>query len=146
MKVSLKSALMSLVLLVALVGLVPAALLLDQRLRDALEQGVRDDLASAPLVLAERFANQAGARMMHAKEMSSHAAVVAAMAGGDGVAAMALAAEVASAFPGEEPLLVDADGRGLLGPPVPAELLDATREGGMPVVVVDTPDGPATIA
>jgi signal transduction histidine kinase len=146
MTLSLRSALMGLVLIVVLVGLVPAAFLLDRRLVGALEQGVRDDMASAPVVLRDRFDNQAGARMMHAKEMASHGVLAAAMGDGNGEAAMTLAAEVAAAFPGEEPLLVDAEGRGLLGPPVPADLLDATRDGGMPVVVVNTPDGPATMA
>ena len=50
MKVSLKSALLGLVLLVTLIGLVPAGLLLDRRLVEGLEQGVRDDLGLAPLL------------------------------------------------------------------------------------------------
>ena len=44
MKVSLKTALLGLVLLVAIVGLVPAAVLLDHRLVEGLEEGVRDDV------------------------------------------------------------------------------------------------------
>ena len=55
MKVSLKSALMGLVLSVLLVGLIPAGILLDRRLTGALEDGVRDDLRLAPLVLADRW-------------------------------------------------------------------------------------------
>ena len=43
MKISLKSALVVLVFVVSLVGLVPAALLLDHRLVEALEEGVRED-------------------------------------------------------------------------------------------------------
>ena len=70
MKVSLQRALLLLVAAVLLIGMVPAGLLLDRRLVGALEQSVRDDLSLAPLVLRDRFQNLAGARMVHAREVS----------------------------------------------------------------------------
>ena len=146
MKISLRSALLGLVLVVVLVGLVPAGLILDRRLVSALEEGVRTDMASAPMVLRDRFENQAGARMMHAKEMASHPALAARLAAGDVSGASGFATGVASAFAGEEPLLVGSNGITVLGPAVPEELIDATREGGMPVVVVQTEYGPGTMA
>jgi signal transduction histidine kinase len=146
MKISLRSALLGLVLVVVLIGLVPVGLLLDRRLVSALEEGVRTDMASAPMVLRDRFDNQAGARMMHAKEMASHPALSSSLASGDVIRASLFATELAAAFGGEEPLLVGSDGGTVLGPPVPEELVDATRDGGMPVLVVQTDDGPATMA
>ncbi len=146
MTISLRSALTGLVLLVVLVGLVPAALLLDDRLVAGLEQGVRDDMASAPIVLRDRFENQAGARMMHAKEMASHPGLVSALASGDAATASDLASEVAAAFPGENALLVAEDGSALLGPTAPRSLVEATRDGGMPVEIVETEEGPVTMA
>ena len=64
MTVSLQRTLLGLVLLVLVVGLVPAGVLLDRRLLDSLEDGVRSELLAAPLVLEDRFQNQAGMRMM----------------------------------------------------------------------------------
>jgi len=83
MKISLRSALLGLVLVVVLLGLVPVGLLLERRLVSALEDGVRTDMASAPMVLRDRFDNQAGARMMHAKEMASHQGLASTLASGD---------------------------------------------------------------
>ena len=71
MTVSLQRTLLGLVLLVLLVGLVPAGVLLDRRLLTSLEDGVHAELLAAPLVLQDRFQNQAGARMMHAREISA---------------------------------------------------------------------------
>lgn len=146
MKVSLKSALMGLVLLVLLLGLIPAGLLLDRRLVDALEQGVHDELATAPLVLRDRFANQASARMMHAREMALDPELGAAVEEGDETAAAARAGEIASTFPGESPLVVGPEGRSWVGPDVQTHIVDSTRAGVSPVVVVETAAGLGTIA
>ena len=146
MKVTLRSALVGLVLLVLLVGLVPAALVLDRRLAGALEQGVRDDLASAPLVLRDRFQNQASARMMHAREMSLEPDLVDAVRRGDFDAATAYAARTAGGFVGEAPVLVDSAGDSRVGPKVPKDVVDATRDGSMPVVVVHADVGVGTVA
>jgi signal transduction histidine kinase len=139
MKVTLNHALLGLVLLVLLVGLVPAGLLLDRRLVGALEQGVRDDLGSAPLVLRDRWVNQAGARMMHAREMAVHQALATAVQSGDSTAAVRYATEISDAFPGESPVLIVDDGS-WVGPSIPAYVVDSTRAGSMPVMVVKSGD------
>lgn len=146
MKITLKSALLSLVLLVLLVGLVPAGVLLDRRLGAALEQGVRDDMASAPLVLRDRFAAQGGARMMHAREMAQHAGLVQAVAAGDSAAAVLIAASIAEAFPGEAPVVVGPDGRSWIGPEVASHIVDSTRIGVAPVLVMQSEEGLGTIS
>lgn len=146
MKVTLRSALLGLVLLVLLVGLVPTGFLLDRRLTAALEQGVRDDLASAPLVLSERFQNLAAARMMHARDVATSPLLAAAVASGDSAVAVAGANGAASAFPGESPVVVGPDGRSWIGPTMPAHLLDSTRFGSMPVMVVKSADELGTVA
>lgn len=146
MKITLKSALLSLVLLVLLAGLVPASILLDRRLVAALEQGVRDDMASAPLLLRDRFETMAGARMMHAREMSQHADLVRAVADGDTVEAIRRATAIAEGFPGEEPVLVGPDGRSWVGPAVPDHVIDSTRAGAMPTLVISTEEGSGTIS
>jgi len=146
MKVTLKSALMFLVLLVLLVGLVPAGLLLDRQLAKALEQGVRDDLASAPLVLSDRWQNQASARMMHAREMALHPDLVRALDGSGSAAAVAIASQVASNFPGESPVLTGSDGASLVGPVVPPDVLDSTRDGVAPVLTMQVDGGLGVIA
>ncbi|MGY8778411.1 MAG: ATP-binding protein [Longimicrobiales bacterium] len=146
MKVSLKSALMGLVALVLLVGLIPAGFLLDRRLVGALEEGVRVDLATAPVVLRDHFGNQAGARMMHAKEMATHPDLTAAVERGDEEGAVGLAATIADAFPGESPVLVDGENTSLVGPAVPDRIVELTKGGEMPVLVVQTEIGLGTFA
>lgn len=138
MKLSLKSALLGLVLLVTLIALVPAGLLLDHRLTQGLEQGVRDDLSSAPLVLRDRFANQGSARMMHAKDVSAAPGLAEALAGGDDGRAVDVARRVAEGFPGEAPVVIDREGTSIAGPAVPDRLLQLTRDGAMPVEVLQS--------
>ena len=146
MKITLKSALLGLVLLVLLVGLVPAGVLLDRRLVAALEQGVRDDMASAPLVLRDRFAAQGGARMMHAREMAQHAGLVQAVAAGDSAAAVLIASSIAEAFPGEAPVVISPEGRSWVGPQVAPHIIDSTRIGVAPVLVMQSEEGLGTIS
>jgi signal transduction histidine kinase len=146
MKVSLKSALLSLVLLVLIVGLVPAGFLLDRRLVGALEQGVRDDLAAAPLVLRDRFQNMAAARMMHAREMALHPGLQRAVEQGDSAVAVGLAADVAASFPGEAPIVIGPDGRSWIGPAIPVSIVDSTRAGSAPVMVVKSDGGLGTVS
>lgn len=146
MKVTLKTALMGLVLLVLVVGLVPAGFLLDRRLVGALEQGVRDDLGSAPLVLLERFQNQASARMMHAREMALHPDLSDAVESRDSADAVRLAFEIAESFPGEAPVVIDGEGRSWVGPEVPEDIIELTRAGEMPVLVIQSTQGLGTIS
>lgn len=146
MKISLKSALVALVFVVSLGGLIPAALLLDHRLVEALEEGVREDLGTAPVVLTERFANRAGAWMMHAKELAEDARMGASVESGNEAEAIAEAARLVAAFPGEAPVVVRSDGRSLIGPSVPEAMLDETRGGGMPVRALQSDQGFGTLA
>lgn len=146
MRVSLNTALLGLVAVVLVVGLVPAGLLLDRRLVAALEQGVRDDLSSAPLVLRARFEDQASARMMHARDISVAPGLAEAITVGDSAAAVAFAVAVADAFPGESAVVVDASGESWVGPTLPESLLDLTRDGQMPVLVVKSGEELGTAA
>lgn len=146
MKVSLKSALMGLVLLVLLLGLVPAGLLLDRRLVDALEQGVRDDLATATMVLEDRFANQASARMMHAREMALDPELVAAFESEAEVDATRRAEEIAEAFAGESAVVIGPDGGSWSGPEVDAAIVDSTRAGVSPVLTMKAGEVLGTVA
>ena len=146
MTVSLQRALFALVLAVLVVGLLPAGLLLDRRLVAALEEGVREELRAAPLVLSDRFANQASARMMHAREISLSPLLAVAIRSLDSLTAIREASAIVSAFPGEQPLVVGPAGRTWSGPVMPAALVDATRDGSMPVVVVKSGDELGTAA
>ena len=132
---TLQRSLMALVAVALFAGLIPLALILDQRLAAALEQKAREDLELAPLVLGSRVADLAGGRMMHAKELGATPGLAVALANGDTERARGLLG-AAPAYPGERPLLVDTGGRSLVGPLPPATLLDQTREGGMPVRVI----------
>jgi signal transduction histidine kinase len=146
MKVTLRSALLGLVLLVLLVGLVPTGYLLDRRLIAALEQRVRDDLGSAPLVLADRWQNQASARMMHARDVATSPGLARAVAARDRQAAVMGASRAADPFPGESPIVVGPDGTSWIGPTVPAALVDSTRAGAMPVTVIKAGDELGAVA
>jgi signal transduction histidine kinase len=145
MKISLQRALFGLVLVVLLVGLVPAAVLLDRRLVEALEQGVVEDLSTAPLVLRDRFANLASARMMHARDVAQAPGLVRAAARSD-VAEAAAAVQSLALAPDEAPSVVGPDGAPWVGPAVPARLVEATRTGAMPVEVVEQPEALVTVA
>ena len=146
MKVTLKTALFGLVLVVLVVGLVPAGLLLDRRLVAALEQGVRDDLSSAPLVVHDRFTNLAAARMMHARDISAVAGLAEALGAGDVARVVELATASADAFPGESPVVIGPEGISLIGQQIPVALLDSTRAGAMPVMVVTSGEELGTVA
>jgi hypothetical protein len=146
MKISLQHALLFLVAAVLLVGMVPAGLVLDRRLVGALEQGVRDDLSLAPLVLTDRFESLAGARMMHARDVSLDAAVAGALHSGDSAIAVSSASAVVAAFPGEGAVVVGRDGGSWIGPSIPTRLIAATQRGEMPVEVVQSGEILATVA
>ena len=146
MTVSLKRVLLGLVCAVLLVGFVPAGLLLDRRLVAALEQGVRDDLSSAPLVLRDRFSSQGAARMMHARDVAAAPGLGDAISAGDPSTAAELATAAAAAFPGESPVVIGPDGTSWIGPTLPSALVDSTRAGAMPVMVVKSGEDLGTVA
>ena len=132
---TLQRSLMALVAIALFAGLIPLAVVLDQRLETALEQKAREDLELAPLVLESRVRDLAGGRMMHAKELGGTPGLAAALANGDHERAESLLA-AAPGYPGERPLLVGPGGESVIGPLPPTALLDQTRDGGMPVQVI----------
>lgn len=136
MRVTLNNALLGLVAVVLVVGLVPAGVLLDRRLVAALEEGVRADLSSAPLVLRDRLESQGGMWMMHARDVALAPGLARAVGAGDAATALARASSVADGFPGEALVLVDGEGRSWSGPRIPSTLLEPTRGGEMPVRAV----------
>ena len=146
MTVSLQRTLLGLVLLVLLVGLVPAGVLLDRRLLASLEDGVRAELLAAPLVLQDRFQNQAGARMMHAREISASEVLARAIRTADTMSAVEEALRISDAFPGELPIVIGPDGASWAGPMMPAQVVDQTKDGAAPVLVVKTQEELGTVA
>lgn len=145
MTISIRNALIGLVFVVLVVGLVPAGVLLDRTLVIALEQRVRDELMAAPLILRDRLDNQSAARMMHAQEVASVALAVA-MQVGDSATAVAEATSVVAAFPGESPVVIGPDGSSWAGPVIPESVVESTRSGAVPVVVVQAADELGTVA
>ena len=146
MTVSLQRTLLGLVLLVLLVGLVPAGVLLDRRLVESLEEGARVELLAGPLVLLDRFQNQAGMRMMHAQEISASEVLTRAIQAADTARAVEEAARISEAFPGELPVVIGPDGGSWAGPMLPAEIVEDTKGGAAPVLMVKTPDELGTVA
>ena len=146
MKISLQPALLLLLGGVLLVAFLPAGLLLDRRLEAELERAAREELAVAPRVIADRNAARSDALMMHAKDLAAVPDVVAGIRDGDAVAAVR-AAEDAKFDEREEVVVVPAPGVEPWAGPMPGpELIDATRNGEMPVSFVAAEDGPAQIA
>ena len=131
-RISIRQALVGLIAGSLLVGLVPAGLALDRRLEMELERRSRADLAMAPKVLADRLATESDALMMRAKDLAGSATPVDAATGSDRDDALARIEEVRLPS-GEELLLVGSDGRPLTDFAAPAGLVEATREGEMPV-------------
>ena len=146
LRISLRRVLIGLVVAVLVAALVPASVLLDRQLVGALEERARTELASAQLILEDRFANQAGARMMHAREIAKSRPIALALNRGDSLQAVAGATEMSAAFKGERPALVAGDGRSLVGPTIPAAMVETARAGGMPVEIVQHGDALATVA
>jgi signal transduction histidine kinase len=146
MKISLLPALLLLLAGVLLVAFVPAGVLLDRRLQAELERAAREELAVAPRLIGDRNAARSDALMMHAKDLASAPAVVAAFAASDEASAVR-AAEEAKFDEREEVVVVPAPGEESWAGPMPDRaLIDATREGEMPVSFVPVQDGPAQVA
>jgi signal transduction histidine kinase len=133
---SLKRALLILVVLVLVVGTVPAGFVVYNRLESSLRSRVRESLSMAPALLQSRWSATVDVRMMHARDMARTPGLATALAEGDSAGAVRLVEQVGSGFP-EAPLLLDEE-RHLLAPAegVPEGLIDATRRGEMPVSVV----------
>ncbi len=118
-------------------ALVPAGLALDRRLAADLEARARSELHRAPMVLADRDKARSDALMMHAQELAATPRLAEALAAGDSVGA----SELRSPFAGEQPMVVGPSGSAWLGPAVPSGLVEATREGHMPVAYAPADSG-----
>ena len=133
---SLKRALLILVVLVLAVGTIPAGIVAYGRLALAMEDQVRESLSMAPELLATRWAATVDVRMMHARDVARTPGLAEALRAGDGPAAARMVEQAGAGFP-EAPVLLGSDGAQLIsGNPVPGSLLEATRRGEMPVEVV----------
>jgi signal transduction histidine kinase len=133
---SLKRALLLLIVTVLAAGLLPAGALLQRRLGSALEERARLDLAAAPMVLDDRMASTGDARMMHAREVARMPGLAEALVRQQGELALRIVTEASRAFD-ESPVLVGPGGDVLEAPlDLPADLIDATRRGEMPVRVL----------
>jgi two-component system NtrC family sensor kinase len=116
-------------------GLVPAGIVLDQRLAAALERRARDDLALAPQLFADRVAAMSDALMMHAKDLAHVPGLADAVAAGDRARAIRLVEDARTTLGGGDAVLVGPQGDSWIGPPVDSALLARTRAGEMPVAL-----------
>jgi signal transduction histidine kinase len=116
-----------------LAGLIPAGFALDRRLAGALEERARRDLELAPRIFASRTTSVTDAMMMHAKDLAHTPGLAGALARGDSLMILRLVTSAQTAFSDGFPIVISRDGMLLLGPRPAARLLDATREGKMPV-------------
>jgi signal transduction histidine kinase len=132
---SLKRALLMLVVMVLAVGTIPAGIVAHGRLARALEERVGESLSMAPDLLATRWTATVDVRMMHARDVARTPGLAEALQVGDERGAIRMVEQAGASFP-EAPILVGPDGEALIS----AELLDATRRGEMPVEAVSGPE------
>jgi len=137
----LSHALLLLLVSVLVAGILPAGLLLERRLGEALIEGARAELAAAPMILKDRVASETTVRMMHARDYAAMPELVRALKTSD-VDDAARMLEAASLQHQEFPVLVRADGTTVVGPgPLPGAVLEAARRGEMPVRIVSIGEG-----
>lgn len=119
-----------------LAGLVPAGLVLDRRLQTAIQDQVRADLELAPGLWQDRE-NMSGQMIaMHANAVASTPGLADALMRRDEDRAMELAAQTAAGNEGERPIVVSGEGQPLAGVPVGGTVIEATRRGEVPVVLM----------
>ncbi len=129
MRMSLRNAVLVLLGAAFVLSLVPAGFALDRRLVGDLERRSREDLASAPMILKDRNAQRSETLVMHAQAVAGTSGLAEALAAGERERAVALVMS-APGFPGEAPVLVDAEGRVLVGPAATAGALPPAGEDG----------------
>jgi signal transduction histidine kinase len=132
--VPLLRALLILLVLVLGAALVPAGIVLNQRLAAELRGWVRADLARGLQVVADREAARSDVMMMHAKELAGMPGLSAALVSGANRRAAAMVRSAAELL-AEDPILLGPDGAVLVGPPPDSALVARTRRGEMPVAV-----------
>jgi signal transduction histidine kinase len=133
---SLKRALLFLVVLVLAVGTIPAGFVAHGFLARAMNGQVRESLLMAPDLLASRWSATVDVRMMHARDVARTPGLAEALMNQDWPRAARIVEQAGAGFP-EAPILLDSRGEAIIhADSVPPELLDATRRGEMPVEVV----------
>ena len=128
-RITLQRALLGTIAIALLVGLVPAAIALDDRLTEELIASARRDLEMAPGVLADRTTSHATMLSMHAADFAKSPGLAAALVRQDSAAVRALA-DSARPTLGGEPLVISATGQTIVGPMArPDWLAMAQRDG-----------------
>jgi signal transduction histidine kinase len=133
---SLKRALLLLVILVLAVGTIPAGIVAHGFLARAMNGQVRESLSMAPDLLSSRWSATVDVRMMHARDVARTPGLAEALMEADEPRAARLVEQAGAGFP-EAPVLLGPRGESIIAADsIPAALLDATRRGEMPVSVV----------
>lgn len=140
-RLTLQRALLGAIAVALLVGLVPAAVALDQRVMAALIANARSDLAMAPGVLADRTTSHATMLSMHAEEFARSSSLAEALVRHD-TGEIRRLADSARPSLGGEPIVIARDGRTLIGPMARPDWLAATQRDG-PVVTTTAEAGAA---
>jgi signal transduction histidine kinase len=140
----LRGALLLLLALALGSALIPAGVALDRRISAELRGVAVEDLGRAPMILEDRLAAREEALVMHAVSVAETEGLAEALAGGRLQQAVQAAAATAEMY-GEEPVLASRDGTSVVGPSLPAEVVEAVRregatvaylfEGGTPLAV-----------
>ncbi len=131
-----RRALLALIVLAVLAGALPTGVMIDRWVGRDLEERVRDEVAAAPRLLADRNAAIADAMVMHAREVARTPGLGAALASHDRLGALRILGGGPRRDPAEADIVVGADGSAWNGPAPAAPLLDSTRRGATPVAVV----------
>ncbi len=132
-RVPLNTVLLAAIVLTILVGLVPAGIVLDRRIAEALVERARADLQLAPRVLNDRNAAYSDALMMHAKELAHVPGLAAAVARGDRPTTISIVESVRGSLGPGQPLVSAAAAGVHLGPVPATPMVEETRDGRMPV-------------
>ena len=140
-RLTLQRALLGAIAVALFVGLVPAAIALDQRVVAALIANARSDLEMAPGVLADRTTSHATMLSMHAEDFAGLPALGAALVRRDTQAVRQLA-DSARPTLGGEPIVIARDGSTLVGPMARPGWITATQRDG-PVVTTTAEAGSA---
>jgi signal transduction histidine kinase len=139
-RLTLQRALLGAIAVALLVGLVPAAIALDQRVVAALIANARSDLEMAPGVLADRTTSHATMLSMHAEDFAKLASLANALVRQDTQEVRRLADSARPSL-GGEPMVIARNGTTLVGPMARPDWIAATQRG--PVVTTTAEAGSA---
>ena len=139
-RLTLQRVLLGVIAVALLVGLVPAAIALDQRVVAALIANARSDLEMAPGVLADRTTSHATMLSMHADDFAKLSSLANALVRQDTQEVRRLADSARPSL-GGEPMVIARDGGTLVGPMARPDWIAATQRG--PVVTTTAEAGSA---